>query len=50
MARLVCDFRSESLERNTSMTVILPEQADLSKVPVVYLLHGVGDDGTGWVR
>ena len=50
MAHLRCDFRSEALEMNTSMTVILPEKADLSKGKVVYLLHGLEDNCTGWVR
>ena len=35
---------------NTSMTVILPEKTDLSQVPVVYLLHGLEDNCTGWTR
>ena len=35
---------------NTSMTVILPEKTDLSQVPVVYLLHGLEDNCTGWAR
>lgn len=50
MAHLRCDFRSEALEMNTSMTVILPEKTDLSKVKVVYLLHGLEDNCTGWAR
>ncbi len=50
MAHLRCDFRSDVMEMNTSMTVILPEKTDLSQVPVVYLLHGLEDNCTGWVR
>ena len=41
MAHLRCDFRSDAMGMNTSMTVILPEKTDLSQVPVVYLLHGL---------
>lgn len=50
MAHLRCDFRSEAMEMNTSMTVILPEKTELSQVPVVYLLHGLEDNCTGWAR
>lgn len=50
MAHLRCDFRSESVDMNTSMTVVLPEGIKLSTVPVVYLLHGLADNCTGWSR
>ena len=50
MAHLRCDFRSDAMAMNTSMTVILPEKTDLSQVPVVYLLHGLEDICTGWTR
>ena len=60
MALLRCDFVSEVLKMDTSMTVILPQ--DLSTPfspepapirtapPVLYLLHGLGDDATAWTR
>lgn len=50
MAHLRCDFRSEAMDMNTSMTVILPEGVSQSRVPVVYLLHGLADNCTGWSR
>ena len=50
MAHLRCDFRSEAMDMNTSMTVILPENTPLGQVPVVYLLHGLADNCTGWSR
>ena len=53
MAHLRCDFRSEVLDMNTSMTVILPEAPTLGKmgdVRVVYLLHGLADNCSGWSR
>ena len=50
MAHLRCDFRSESLDMNTSMTVVLPEGVKQSEVPVIYLLHGLSDNCTGWSR
>jgi S-formylglutathione hydrolase FrmB len=60
MALLRCDVASEVLEMGTQITVILPQ--DLATPfspdpvepgpppPVLYLLHGGGDDATGWVR
>lgn len=50
MAHIRCDFRSEVMDMNTSMTVVLPEAVDLNKVKVVYLLHGLADNCTGWSR
>lgn len=54
MALISCDFHSEALEVDTSMTVILPEAAtggrDPGDPPVLYLLHGLSDDHTAWVR
>ena len=61
MALITCDFFSEALERGTSMTVVLPqpteEQIGVAEVavehgrpPVLYLLHGLSDDHTAWLR
>lgn len=50
MAHIRCDFRSETLDMGTSMTVFLPESIDCSKARVVYLLHGLADNCTGWAR
>ena len=66
MALIRCDFFSEVLEVGTSMTVLLPqageEQIGVSTgptarptaaedgFPVLYLLHGLSDDGTAWLR
>ncbi len=50
MAHIRCDFRSETLDMGTSMTVFLPESIDCSKAKVVYLLHGLADNCTGWAR
>jgi putative tributyrin esterase len=49
MALIRCDFPSETLELDTSMTVILPEPAG-TPPPVLYLLHGLTDDHTAWTR
>lgn len=50
MAHLRCDFRSEVMDMNTSMTVILPEGVEQSEVRVIYLLHGLADNCSGWSR
>lgn len=60
MALLRCDFYSDVLELSTSMTVILPQatstQIGLSgsaasgAFPTLYLLHGLSDDDTTWLR
>jgi S-formylglutathione hydrolase FrmB len=60
MALLRCDFFSEVLALSTSMTVILPQstsgQIGMTGIdrsgdsPVLYLLHGLSDDDTIWLR
>ena len=59
MARLRCDFFSDTLGMSTSMTVLLPQEtsrqigmdgAVTEDVPVLYLLHGLSDDDTAWTR
>jgi putative tributyrin esterase len=49
VALIRCDFFSEVLELSTSMTVLLP-QGSGGPPPVLYLLHGLTDDDTGWTR
>lgn len=49
MALIRCDFDAETLDIGTSMTVLLPERAE-TPPPVLYLLHGLTDDHTGWTR
>ena len=50
MAYLKCDFSSVALQMVTSFIALLPEQEDLSQVPVIYLFHGLTDNCTGWTR
>jgi S-formylglutathione hydrolase FrmB len=61
MALITCDFFSASLRMGTSMTVVLPElerELDDGEVaverpadpPVLFLLHGLSDDHTAWLR
>lgn len=60
MAHLRCDFYSDALGLSTTMTVLLPQQtrtqigltgrASDAPPPVLYLLHGLSDDDTIWLR
>lgn len=60
MLHLRCDFFSESLALSTSMTVLLPQRTTAQigmtgtvrehGTPVLYLLHGLSDDDTIWLR
>jgi len=59
MALVRCDFFSDVLDVSTSMTVILPQSTDQIGMsgraatgghPTLYLLHGLTDDDSGWVR
>ncbi|PIE35173.1 esterase [candidate division KSB3 bacterium] len=60
MALIDCKFYSEALELSTSMTVILPQATEtqigmqnvvnLGKHKTLYLLHGLSDDHSIWLR
>lgn len=60
MALIKCDFFSETLGISTSIHVILPQNtksqigmggsARKEKYPVLYLLHGLSDDDSIWLR
>lgn len=60
MALFQCHFYSEVLSLSTSMTVILPQQTRTQigmnnnklgdKHPTLYLLHGLTDDDSVWLR
>ncbi len=60
MAFLQCDFFSETLQISCSLNVIIPqrmacENESVSEIPretfpSLYLLHGLSDDHTAWMR
>jgi putative tributyrin esterase len=60
MALVRCDFFSDVLGFSTSMTAILPQsttsqigltgRVGAGEFPVLYLLHGLSDDDTIWLR
>jgi enterochelin esterase-like enzyme len=46
------NIKSDILKRNVKYTIYLPADYETSNrsYPVVYLLHGYGDDHTGWLQ
>ena len=50
MAHLQCIFYSKALEMDTCVNVILPNEGDLSRTRVVFLLHGLSDNYSAWCR
>ncbi len=61
MALVTCNFFSDVLEVGCSMTVVLPQPTEEqigvaghdiphTDFPVLYLLHGLSDDHTAWLR
>ena len=50
MAHLQCVFYSKALEMDTCVNAILPNEGDLSRTRVVYLLHGLSDNYSAWCR
>ena len=50
MALLRVEYSSKSLGMNTSFQVFLPDEGNLKETKVVYLLHGLSDNCTGWTR
>ncbi|TJY42643.1 esterase family protein [Cohnella pontilimi] len=50
MARFECSFFSSTLGLHTAMNVILPDGPPKTRFPTLYLLHGLSDDHTNWLR
>ena len=50
MALLRVEYTSKALEMITSFQVFLPDEGDLKEAKVIYLLHGLTDNCTGWTR
>jgi len=49
MALAQIHFRSNSIHKETALNVLLPECGD-GPFPVLYLLHGLSDDHSAWMR
>lgn len=55
MAVSFIDLRSDELKMNTTVTVCFPDPGRMNDTPiserqVLWLLHGLGDDSTAWLR
>lgn len=55
MAAATIDFTSKELKMNTLITVCFPDSVRMGGIPlserkVLWLLHGLSDDGTSWMR
>ena len=55
MAVLTMDFASKQLKMNTLLTVVLPDPSQMEDTPlserkVLWLLHGLSEDATSWLR
>ncbi len=50
MALLDIHLRSEVLQKQVGMYVVLPEKAGQKNFRTIYLLHGLSDDYTIWLR
>lgn len=50
MALFDCSFRPEALGKTTHVFVFYPDGMPKEKCPVLYLLHGLSDDYSIWLR
>ncbi len=50
MALALTHVTSDALLMSTSLAVVLPQTESVEPPPVLYLLHGLSDDDTAWVR
>ncbi len=51
MIQITCSFFSENLGREVPLQVLLPKTAGWDNpCPALYLLHGLTDNGTSWLR
>lgn len=50
MAHFRADFFSEELRMHTSANIVIPEGKDNRTLPVIYLLHGLSDNCSNWLR
>ena len=50
MAFCELHFFSRALGKQTAANVIVPQDAAAGRFPVFYLLHGLSDDHTAWIR
>ncbi len=50
MATITCRIHAETLGQDTTVEMVLPQDTAGAPAPVLYLLHGLSDDQSGWTR
>ncbi len=50
MAFLMCNVKSQVLGLNCAVNALIPQGPKGKRYPVLYLLHGLSDNGTSWMR
>lgn len=50
MSYLHMEYLSTSLQMNTGINIVLPDEGSLADAKTVYLLHGLSDNASGWSR
>lgn len=55
MAILSFDLHSTSLKQSTILYMVIPDSKDIGDIPLserktIYLLHGLSEDGSSWIR
>lgn len=50
MALVTLQYPSDALMKNTTVYLVIPERIPLRRMRAVYLLHGLSEDGSSWIR
>lgn len=50
MAAIQMHYSSQALSKMSELWVVLPDHWDGTPLPVLYLLHGLSDDASAWIR
>jgi putative tributyrin esterase len=50
MACCLLHYRNRVMGKTEPVSILLPEAGHQGPFPVLYLLHGIGDDHTDWIR
>ena len=50
MALIKCNYKSQALGKASEVAIIVPEKKTVEKLRVLYLLHGLSDDYSAWLR
>jgi S-formylglutathione hydrolase FrmB len=50
MASFAINFYSKEMDHHVDVTVMIPDTAPVDNIPVLWLLHGMTGDHTGWIR